>query len=82
MPTKLFLASRRKAKGNKMISSPEILHKNKKPRKAGQSEWLIRIVEIKKLGGWVYARGPKNIVMSAVFNSREEAQAATNWSAK
>ncbi len=60
-----------------MIGSPEILHRNKKPRKASQSEWSIRIVENKKLGGWIYARGVKNnIVMSAVFNSREEAQQA------
>jgi hypothetical protein len=59
-----------------MTPSPEILHRNKKPRKASQGEWLIRIVENKKLGGWVYARGPKNIVISAVFNSREEAEQA------
>ena len=58
-----------------MIGSPEILHRNKKPRKASQSDWLIRIVQNKKLGGWVYARGVKNnIVLSAVFNSYEEAQ--------
>jgi hypothetical protein len=65
-----------------MIGSPEILHRNKKPRKASQSEWSIRIVENKKLGGWVYARGPKNIVISTVFSSREEAQTATNWNTK
>jgi hypothetical protein len=65
-----------------MIGSPEILHRNKKPRKANQSEWSIRIVENKKLGGWVYARGTKNIVMSKVFSSREEAQTATNWNEK
>lgn len=67
-----------------MIGSPEILHKNKKPRKASQSQWLIRIINIK--GGWVYARGPKNIVLSAIFNSREEAQqagmSAITWSTK
>lgn len=67
-----------------MISSPEILHRNKKPRKASQSEWAIRIVNIKS--GWVYARGPKNIVMSAVFSSREDAQkagmSAITWGTK
>jgi hypothetical protein len=58
-----------------MISSPEILHRNKKPRKPSKSEWLIRIVENKKLGGWIYARGVKNnIVLSAVFSSYEEAK--------
>ncbi len=60
-----------------MIGSPEILHRNKKPRKASQSEWLIRLIENKKLGGWVFVRGVKNnIVLSAVFSSREEAQKA------
>ena len=60
-----------------MIGSPEILHKNKKPRKPSQSEWLIRLIENKKLGGWVFVRGVKNnIVLSAVFNSREEAKQA------
>jgi hypothetical protein len=59
-----------------MIGSPEILHRNKKPRKASKSEWLFRIVESKKLGGWIYVRGQKNIVMSKVFSSREELQKA------
>jgi hypothetical protein len=54
-----------------MIGSPEILHRNKKPRKASQSEWSIRIVNIK--GGWFVCRGPKNIQMSERFETREQA---------
>jgi hypothetical protein len=55
-----------------MKSSPEILHRNKKPRKASASEWLVRIINTQ--GGWVVVRGSKNTPISAVYNSREDAK--------
>jgi hypothetical protein len=57
-----------------MKSSPEILHKNKKPRKASQSPWSIRIINIQ--GGWVVVKGASNTPISAVFNTREDAKAS------
>jgi hypothetical protein len=55
-----------------MKSSSEILHKNKKPRKANASQWLVRIINTQ--GGWVVVRGSKHTPISPVFNSREDAK--------
>jgi hypothetical protein len=55
-----------------MKNSPEILHRNKKPRKASASAWLVRIINTQ--GGWVVVRGPKHTPISAVYNSREDAK--------
>jgi len=55
-----------------MKSSPEILHRNKKPRKASASPWLVRIINTQ--GGWVVVRGANNTPISAVFHTREDAK--------
>jgi hypothetical protein len=57
-----------------MKSSSEILHRNKKPRKASASPWLIRIINTSS--GWVVVRGANNTPISAVFNTREDAKAS------
>lgn len=57
-----------------MKNSPEILHKNKTPRKASKSPWSVRIINTQ--GGWVVVRGLKNTPISAVFNTREDAKAS------
>jgi len=56
-----------------MKTSPEILHRNKKPRKASASQWGVKVINTQ--GGWVLVRGSKQIQISAVFSTPEEAQA-------
>jgi hypothetical protein len=61
-----------------MIGSPEILHRNKAPRKAGTG--TVKIVNVPLLGGWYIVRGKHHTPISGRFDSRQDA--ANHLSAK
>jgi len=58
-----------------MTPSPEIIHRNKRPRKAGTGPSSVRIVHNALLGGWYIVRGPHQTPLGGRFDSKEEARA-------
>jgi len=54
-----------------MIGSPEILHRNKPPRKAGTG--IVKVVNFPLLGGWYVVRGKHHTPISGRFDSRKDA---------
>ena len=54
-----------------MIGSPEILHRNKPPRKAGTG--VLKVLHVPLLGGWYIVRGKHQTPIGGRFESREDA---------
>jgi hypothetical protein len=64
-------SSRLTAKESEMIGSPEILHRNKAPRKAGTG--ALKIMHIPLLGGWYIVRGKYHTPLGGRFETRADA---------
>jgi|GEM_PF-5342008 len=61
-----------------MTPSPEIIHRNKRPRKPSNSPYLVRIIHNKLLDGWYIVRGPHQTPLGGRFDTKEAAVAHLN----